>query len=81
MGDLLMAYKSFYWRWECNNKVFLGLAVTNIERANGGDNARKSWRLKMRQNYNRGKLQEALIDFLKTGNLSRQLSRKEHVSP
>lgn len=42
MGDLVMAYILYgyilyvlYWRQECNNKVLLGLAVTNIERANG----------------------------------------------
>lgn len=47
----------------------------------GGDNARKSCRLEMRQKYKWRKLQEALVDFLKTGNISRHLSRKERVSP
>lgn len=36
----------------------------------GGNDARQSWRLEMRQKYSWGKLQEALVDFLKTGSLS-----------
>lgn len=42
MSDLVMSYILYgyilnvlYWRQGCNNKVLLGLAVTNIERTNG----------------------------------------------